>query len=130
MHGIEVNSIIIMLWIICSGSGQLLQTYLLFDRLGQTCNHAAGLIFLVEHANSMGYSACNSMPCSWNVPSEKTSYGPKEVSSMTVKKSQYGKQGLYSYQHIIKIYFSEFYESCLTDHFSLAITSRFIKRKQ
>lgn len=59
--------------------------------LGQTCNHAAGLIFRVEHANRMGYSACTSMPCSWNVPSENTSYGPKEVSSMTVKESQYGK---------------------------------------
>lgn len=59
--------------------------------LGQTCNHAAGMIFRVEHANRMGYSACTSIPCSWNVPSEKTSYGPKEVSSMTVKKSQYGK---------------------------------------
>lgn len=59
--------------------------------LGQTCKHAAGLIFCMEHANRMGYSACTSMPCSWNVPSEKTSYGPKEVSSMTVKKSQYGK---------------------------------------
>ncbi|XP_033758099.1 uncharacterized protein LOC117340448 [Pecten maximus] len=57
------------------------------QRLGQTCNHIAGLLFRVEAANKMGVTSCTSAPCSWNIPG----MGKKIVQPLQVKDMQLTK---------------------------------------
>ncbi|KAK6171766.1 hypothetical protein SNE40_018199 [Patella caerulea] len=61
--------------------------------LGQTCNHVAGLLFKVEHANKFGYTSCTSQKCTWNVPKKSSVLEPKLISEMTIKKSRHGTTG-------------------------------------
>ena len=64
-----------------------------YFRLGQTCNHIAGLLFRVEAANKMGVTASTSVPCSWNVPDTgKRLVEPKRIKDMTLTKARHDKK--------------------------------------
>ena len=47
--------------------GESLNSPLCF-RLGEACNHIAGLLFKIEAASQLGYTnpTCTSLPCTWN----------------------------------------------------------------
>ena len=67
-------------------------------RLGQTCNHIAGLLFRVEAANMMGVTACTSVPCGWNVPDNgKRLMEPKRIKDMQLTKARHDKKPLCIY---------------------------------
>ena len=70
-----------------------------YFRLGQTCNHVAGLLFRVEHATKLGLTGskiCTSLPCTWKTPKEKVEYAPIKVKDMDLVKARHGKTGMYS----------------------------------
>lgn len=60
-------------------------------RLGQTCNHIAGLLFRLESANKLGLTSCTASKCTWNVPKEKTELQQQPLASVNVVKSRHGK---------------------------------------
>ncbi|XP_033755042.1 uncharacterized protein LOC117337991 [Pecten maximus] len=65
----------------------------LFYRIGQTCNYVAGLLFKIEHANTMGLTSCTSSKCVWVAPGKAAGpLPPTKLKDMDFKKSQYGKK--------------------------------------
>ena len=73
----------------------------MFYRLGQTCNHVAGLLYRVEAANKLGVTACTSGTCMWLQPSDKK-LQPAQLKQMDFKKSRHGKTGMINYHiHVI-----------------------------
>ena len=66
----------------------------MIHRLGQTCNHVAGLLFRVEAANKLGVTASTSSTCAWNVPSMDRKLQPSLLREMEFVKSTHGKEGI------------------------------------
>lgn len=76
-----------------------IQIFNCHSRLGQTCNHIAGLLFRIEAANNLGITSSTSSCCGWNVPTDKTIIEPalmKDLVELT-KKSKHGRPGTKMY---------------------------------
>ncbi|CAC5379542.1 unnamed protein product [Mytilus coruscus] len=61
-------------------------------RLGQTCNHVAGLLFRIESANRLGLTSCTSSKSKWTVPIEKRELHHKPLVEIDIVKSRHGRK--------------------------------------
>ncbi|XP_021379131.1 uncharacterized protein LOC110466736 [Mizuhopecten yessoensis] len=81
-------------WVCCvKKTGEIQSAYCSCTAgLGQTCNHVAGLLFRIEHANTTGLTSCTSSKCVWVTPGKTAPLPPSKLKDMDFKKSQYGKK--------------------------------------
>ena len=73
-------------------SGAILKAYCTCKTgLLESCNHVAGLLFLVEAAVLIGatHPACTSMLAYWNVPSKKKQIIPRRIKDFLFKIESY-----------------------------------------
>ena len=76
---------------------------LCFCSFGGSCIHITAALFRIEAAVKAQFAACTSIPCAWNVPSQKTTVDPVRAKDMDFKAAKFDK-GMFIFNNI-KFYF-------------------------